>query len=86
MGPHGRDVDLDGDDGSRWWWQVLSCSSTVPVLAQGRADDMLAARIMVESSMRSNQASLLGMTIGPAGQTDQCRRGRDGEWKWLPWR
>jgi hypothetical protein len=85
MGPYGRDPDLD-DDGSRWWWQVLSGSSLVPVLAQGRADDMLSARVMVEAAVHANQgASLLGMTIGAAGQTDQCRRTVTGEWRWLPW-
>jgi hypothetical protein len=87
MGPgsYAPPVDLAEDDGSRWWWQVLSCSSAAPVLAQGRADDMLSARVMVESAMSANQASLLGMAIGPAGQTEQCRRTVNGDWKWLPW-
>jgi hypothetical protein len=81
----GRDGDLIEDDGSRWWWQVLSCSSAVPVLASGRADDDLSARIMVEAAMVANQSSFLGMSIGPGGQAEQCRRTVSGDWKWLPW-
>jgi hypothetical protein len=87
MGPgsYAQPVDVAEDDGSRWWWQVLSRSSEVPVLAQGRADDKLSARVLVEEAMRGNQASMLGMAIGPAGQTEQCRRTVHGTWKWLPW-
>jgi len=85
MGLMGLDeLDLP-DDGPRWWWQVLSGSSAVPELARGRADDMLAARSMVEAAMHANQGALLGMTVGPAGQTDACRRTLNGTWRWMPW-
>lgn len=87
MGPgsYAPPVDMAEDDGSQWWWQVLSCSSQVPVLAQGRADGKLSAHIMVESAMKANHASLLGMVIGPAGESEQCRRTVHDGWKWLPW-
>jgi hypothetical protein len=67
-----------------WWWQVLSGSSAEPYLARGTAADMPQARRLTEEAMESCPGSVLGTTVGPDGESAQCRRTRTGTWKWTP--
>jgi hypothetical protein len=77
-------MDLLPDDGAGWWWQVLSHSSDVPVLGQGRADDMLGARVVVEALMRACEGAMLGLVLGPTGTEDLCRRTINRSLRWMP--
>src|SRR6266567_2916773 len=73
------------EDSAPWWWQVLSGSSEVPVLARGPAESMAQARFMTETAMHMLKGAVLGMAGGPGGQVDSCRRTTDGHWRWMPW-
>jgi hypothetical protein len=82
-GPCGPLEQAAEDDGPLWWWQVLSRWSGQPRIGEGRADWEARAKSLVEASMHANEAALMGLVIGPAGQLQRCRRTLDGGFRWM---
>lgn len=68
-----------------WAWDVYPRSSSNPMVATGQSSSQRGARVVVETVLAEKDSAAWGLTIGPAGETDVCRRGReDGTFVWRP--